>query len=202
MKITLAVLPLVVVVLGPGNASAHCDTIDGPVVKVARRALETGKVEPVLAWVQPKDEAEIRAAFSKALTVRKLGREARDLADRYFFETLVRVHRAGEGAPYSGLKPAGSVQDPALAAADRSIQTGRLEPVTRLLTDAVKAGLSRRFARLRTLKAPGADVARGRGWVAAYVAYVHYVVGVHQAAGGKVVEHEDPAKAHRARHAE
>ncbi len=202
MKSTIALLTLVLVTLRPGLASAHCDTMDGPVVKTAQRALETGKIEPVLAWVQPRDEAEIRTAFAKTLSVRRLGPDARQLADRYFFETLVRVHRAGEGAPYTGLKPAGSVQDPALAAADRAAETGKLEPLTKVLTEGVKAGLSERFARLRALKAPGDDVAKGREWVEAYVAYVHYAVGVHQAAAGRAGEQEGSAEASAGGHAE
>lgn len=202
MKTTLALLSLSLVVLAPGIASAHCDTMDGPVVKTAQKALENGKVEPVLAWIQPKDDAEVRAAFAKALSVRKLGPEAKDLADRYFFETLVRVHRAGEGAPYTGLKPAGGVQDPALAAADRAIESGKIEPVTKLLTEGMKAGLTERFAKLRALKVPGDDVAKGREWVEAYVAYVHYVVGVHQAISGSGAERGAAADAHNERHAE
>jgi hypothetical protein len=199
MKTFPALLSLFVVVLAPGLASAHCDTLDGPVVKTAQKALETGKLEPVLAWVQPGDEAEIRAAFAQASRVRKLGPEARDLADRSFLETLVRVHRAGEGAPYTGLKPAG-VQDPSLVAADKAIETGKVEPVTKLLTDAVKTGLSERFARLRALKPPGDDVSKGREWVEAYVAYVHYVEGVHQLSAGKAGEHAEPRQAQAERH--
>jgi hypothetical protein len=170
------------------------------VVRTARKALESGKVAPVLAWVQAKDEAEIKAAFDQTLAVRKLGSEAKALADHYFFETLVRVHRAGEGAPYTGLKPAGGVQDPALAAADKAIDTGKPEAVAKLLVDAVKAGLHERFAHLRALKAPGDDVAKGRQWVAAYVAYVHFVVGIHQAATGGTDEHNGSGEAHATRH--
>ncbi|HET7826503.1 MAG TPA: DUF6448 family protein, partial [Anaeromyxobacter sp.] len=114
---------LAAVLLAPAGARAHCDTLDGPVVTSARTALETGKLEPVLAWVRPGDEREIRDAFAKTRTVRKGGGEARELADRWFFETLMRVHRAGEGAPFTGLQPAGS-PDPAVAAADRFLASG------------------------------------------------------------------------------
>src|SRR5512135_1543516 len=97
-------------------AAAHCDTLDGPVVSAARKALDTGDINLVLAWTQKNDEKEIRSAFDKARAVRKAGGQAKDLADTYFFETLVRVHRAGEGAPYTGLKPTGETE-PAIAAA-------------------------------------------------------------------------------------
>src|SRR5574338_1669514 len=88
--------------LAPVTAEAHCDTLDGPVVNTARTALETKKVEPVIAWVQPAHEAEIRHAFHKALADRQRAPESREKSDRAFFETLVRVHREGEGAPYTG----------------------------------------------------------------------------------------------------
>ena len=200
MKKALTLIAAVLALSLPRSASAHCDTLDGPVVRTAEKALATGKVGPVLAWVQAKDEAEIKAVFDQTLAVRKLGAEAKVLADRHFFETLVRVHRAGEGAPYTGLKPAGGVQDPALAAADKAIDTGKPEAVAKLLADAVKAGLHERFAHLRALKVPGDDVAKGRQWVAAYVAYVHYVAGLHQAAAGKAGETEASGEGHATHH--
>jgi hypothetical protein len=202
MKNPVALVVLSLAFFAPRLAAAHCDSLDGPVVKAAQKALESGKAGPVLAWVQPKDEAVIKASFEKTLAVRKLGPGARELADQHFFETLVRVHRAGEGAPYTGLKPAGSVKDPALAAADKSIETGQLEPVSKLLAERVQGGLSERFARLRALKAPGDDAAKGRAWVEAYVAYIHYAAGVHQAAAGEAPEHESSGDAHGTHHEE
>ena len=108
----------------PSPAMAHCDGLDGPVVAAARSALDNGNPNPVLIWVQPKDEGEIRAAFAEALDVRKLGPKAKAMADTYFFETLVRLHRAGEGAPYTGLKPAGRDLGPAIPLADKAVASG------------------------------------------------------------------------------
>jgi len=75
----------------------HCDTLDGPVVTAAKRALETGKVNLILPWAPKAAEEEIKSAFGRAQQVRKLGKAAADLADYWFFETVVRLHRAGEG---------------------------------------------------------------------------------------------------------
>jgi len=182
----------------PATALAHCDTLDGPVVKTARAALESGKPGPVLAWVQAKDEAEIRAAFDHARAVRKLGPEARELADRFFLETLVRVHRAGEGAPFTGLKPAGQDLGPAVPAADQAVEKGSAEAVEKLLLETVRKGLHERFARVKARRVPGDDVVQGRAWVEAYVPYVHYVEGVYEAAAGKVSIHPEPAEPHAA----
>ena len=117
-----------VVLAAPFSARAHCDTLDGPVVSTARTALESGKLAPILAWVRAQDEAEIRAAFQKAVAARKLGPEAKVVADTWFFETVVRVHRAGEGAPFTGLQPAGLALGPAAPAADKALRTGDLAP--------------------------------------------------------------------------
>jgi hypothetical protein len=189
----LAVLAL------PRAASAHCDTLDGPVVTAARAALETGKLAPVLAWVRPADEGELRAAFASARAARKTGKEARDVADRWFFETVVRVHRAGEGAPYTGLKPAGA-PEPAVAAADRAIARGDAAQLEELLVDAVRDGLRAHLARLQRERAPGEDVEAGRRWVAAYVPFVHWAEGVHAAAGASAEHaHGGEAREHAER---
>jgi hypothetical protein len=182
LAMTAGALALAVVALVPAAARAHCDSLDGPVVNATRTALDTGKIDPVLPWLQPEGEAEVRAAFAEALKVRQLGPDARKLADRSFFETVVRVHRAGEGAPYTGLKPAGRDLGPAIPAADRAIVQGSAKEVEEILVNAVKHGLAEKFRALHGKKAPPADLVHGRHWVAAYVEYVHYVEGLYEAA--------------------
>ena len=165
------------------GASAHCDGLDGPVVKAAQTALETGDLNQVLIWVRLEDEDEIKKAFGETLAVRKLHPQAQTLADRYFFETLVRVHRAGENAPYTGLKPAGRDLGPAIPAADKALETGSDEALTKLLTDEVREGLTKHFKQVIEKKkfAPN-DVAAGREYIEAYVTYIHYVERLHEAA--------------------
>ncbi|MCL4233486.1 MAG: hypothetical protein KJ042_03095 [Deltaproteobacteria bacterium] len=191
----------------PQTADAHCDTLDGPVVQDARSALDKGDVTPVLQWVRESDEAEIRAAFDHALAVRKLGADARQLADTFFFETLVRVHRAGEGAPYSGLKPAGSELGEGVRAADAALDSGSVDPAIRLLTQEVEQGVRARFERVQKAKAHrNHNVEAGRAYVAAYVEYVHYVEGLFEKASRSAAhgEHgghgEGESAEHGARH--
>jgi hypothetical protein len=178
-------------------ASAHCDTLDGPVVAAAQKALDTGKIEHALIWVQPAGETEIRQAFADARTVRKSGGASAKLADRYFYETLVRVHRAGEGAPYTGLKPAGEIEPP-IAAADKALASGRLDDVAKLITDRAHSGLHQHFdAVAKSRRFDASDVGAGREHVGAYVAYVHYVERLYDAAAPAAHAHEpSPAHAH------
>lgn len=192
---TAGVLVALAVTAAP--ARAHCDTMNGPVVKAAQRALEARDVTPVLAWVRPGDEAEIRDAFAQALAVRGLGPQARALADRYFFETLVRVHRAGEGEPYTGLKPAGAPVDPAVAAADAALETGTVDALAAMVAEHAGKGIRARFERAATLRAKAdTSVDAGRAFVEAYVQFTHYVEAVHQAVAGTASAHG--AAEHRA----
>ena len=162
--------------LTPARALAHCDGLDGPVVKAAQRALETRNLALVLIWVQEQDEPEIRKAFEQTLAVRALGSQARELADRFFFETLVRVHRAGEGAPFTGLKPAGRDLGPAIPAADEAVRVGSVEPVGHLLTIAIQERLRQQFGEVMATKTfEPEDVAAGRAYVKAYVEFIHFV---------------------------
>ncbi len=179
----LGVLLALAIVAAP--ARAHCDTMNGPVVKAAQRALELRDVTPVLRWVRAEDEAEIRAAFAQTLAVRALGPEARALADRYFFETIVRLHRAGEGEPYTGLKPADTPIDPAVAAADDALERGSVEALAAMLAEHAAQGIRERFSRAAELKAKAdTSVEAGRAFVEAYVQFTHYVEALHQAVAG------------------
>jgi hypothetical protein len=171
--------------------------MNGPVVTAAKKALETGNVNLVLIWVQKQDEAEIRAAFDKTLAVRKLSAEARGLADMYFFETLVRIHRAGEGVPYTGLKPAETVVDPGIAAADKSLETGSPESLLKHLNEAVQAGIHQQFEQaVQKKNFKSSDLEAGRAYVKAYVEFIHYVERLYEAASkpaeGHFHESEQP----------
>lgn len=170
-------------------ASAHCDTLDGPVVAAARKALDSGNVNLVLIWVQKKDDAEIRNHFQKTVAVRKAGGQAKELADMYFFETLVRIHRAGEGAGYTGLKPAGKIEPP-IAAADRSLESGKLQEVAKLISTRMEKGLHRTFEdMMKKKKFNPDDVTAGRAFASAYVEYTHYVERLYGAAETLAPEH-------------
>ena len=131
----------------------HCDSMDGPVVTAARRALETKNADIALAYAPKRGEAEVREAFDAALRIRDLGPAVRDVADLHFFETLVRVHRAGEGAPFTGLKPAGLDHGPVIPVAERAIEIGSPDELVDLLTSRVQEELRDRFAHILALKA-------------------------------------------------
>ena len=182
----------------PARALAHCDGLDGPVVKAAQRALATRNPALVLIWVQEKDEPEIRKAFEQTLAVRDLSPQARELADRFFFETLVRVHRAGEGAPFTGLKPAGRDWGPAIPAADEAVRVGSVEPVRHLLTVAIQDRLRDQFGEVMATKTfEPDDVAAGRAYVKAYVEFIHFVERLYDSTmktpQGHFMESEAPA---------
>lgn len=175
-----AIALLAVAIVTTNTAGAHCDTMNGPVVTAAKKALEKGEVNLVLIWVRQEDEKEIREAFQKTLEVRKFGPEAKALADRYFFETLVRLHRAGEGVAYTGLKAEGQEVEAGIAAADKALETGKDELLLKELIEAVRHGVHERFAEVQTRKgfAPN-DVHSGREYVRKYVEFIRYVERLH-----------------------
>ena len=186
----------------PRLAAAHCDTFDGPVIKDARLALEKGDVTPVLKWVQKKDEAQVGKAFHQALAAKTKGEKGKEEGEHRFFETLVKIHRAGEGAPFTGLKAAGTVE-PVIAAADTSLISGSDEAVMKLVTDAVTKGIRERHHQTAELyKHKDESVEAGRSYVKAYVEYTHYVEKLQQDAVGHAEHHKEPAEKKSMKHHE
>jgi len=171
-------------------AYAHCDMMDGPVIDAAKKALDTGNVNLVLIWVKHEDEGNIKKVFENTISVRKLSPQAKEMADMYFFETLVRIHRAGEGAPYNGIKPAGSDMGLAIPEADRAITDGSAEKLEKLLTTAMHEGIEKHFREVSEKKGFKAeDVKAGREYVDAYVRFMHYIEGVFEAAHSEAHGH-------------
>lgn len=190
ISVLLPVLACCIFLAFPAVSGAHCDTLEGPVVITARAALQKGDVTPVLKWVKKDDEAAIKSLFKKTLVVRAKGPGAKELADMYFYETLVRLHRAGEGAPYTGLKPAGEVE-PSVAAADKAMETGSVDSLVKMINDGASSGIRERFAHVtETKKHADESVNAGRKFVAAYVDFTHYVEKLHMAASGSAHREE------------
>lgn len=199
-RILIASCAVVGFAFWPAPASAHCDGMDGPVVKAAQEALAKGDVNLVLIWVRMNDEAEIRAAFDRTVNVRKLGPQAKEVAEMYFFETLVRLHRAAEGAPFTGIKPAGRDLGPAIPAADAALESGNLAPLITLLLEPLRAGLFERYQQAMAAKNfKRHDVVAGREYVDKYVSFIHYVEAIYEAASATLEGHyaEGDGSSHR-----
>jgi uncharacterized protein DUF6448 len=181
----LLLLVLAILIMTPVAANAHCDTLDGPVVKAARNALRTRNINFVLIWIRGEDESELKTAFRQTLIVRRLNRDARELADKYFFETVVRLHRAGEGEPYTGLKPAGIDLGPVIPVADKAIESQSATILLGLFGDGAKNEIAQRFSDvIRKKQFDQNDVAAGREYVAAYVSFLQYLERLYETKSG------------------
>jgi hypothetical protein len=195
IKFLAAAAVVIGLMAAPQAAQAHCDGIDGPVAQAALAALDNGNVNLALPYAPATAEGEIKAAFAQSLKVRALGAEAKALADRAFMETTVRLHRAGEGAPYTGLKAAGTDFGPAIPAADRALESGNLSQLRALLTEEIEHGLHARFEHVQAARKAAksnTEVAAARQRASAELGFVTFVEGLHQAAQGAAGhEHKD-----------
>ncbi|OGX24488.1 MAG: hypothetical protein A3D10_06455 [Omnitrophica WOR_2 bacterium RIFCSPHIGHO2_02_FULL_48_11] len=98
----------------------------------------------------------------------------------------MRIHRAGEGASFDGLKPAGGV-DPIVKAADGVIEAGSIDALNKEIT----AGVQERFNRVMgTIKHKDDSVEAGREYVEAYVDFMHYVENLYNVASKSLEHHE------------
>lgn len=191
----IAAIVAIGLLFGAEGAQAHCDSLDGPVARAVQRALKTGNLNPVLAYAPATAEAEIRVAFERSRKVRDLSPDARGLADQAFMETVIRLHRAGEGAAFTGLKPAGIDYGPVIPAAEHAVETGDLTKLRAVLAEEIDHALQERLAHVRELqKAPLepetlAEVPPARERVTAELGFVTFAESLHQAVLGKGAEH-------------
>ncbi len=125
-------------------------------------------------------EEELREKFQQSLAVFKNGGNPADLAQKYFMETAVRLHRAAEGMPFTGLKP--SSTNPAdIEAAEKALETGNFEPLQDLLCQALQDESYKWFQKARESKENDDEsITSGREWVNNYVKYITYIHKLYQ----------------------
>ncbi len=178
----------------------HCDTMDGPIVKMAQKALDEKNIDLILPYAYKDGEKEIKDAFQKVIAIRNTNDSVRKIADLYFFETVVRVHRAGEGAPYTGLKPAGLSEGPIIPIAEKAIETESAVELINTLCHYVEEYVGSRFKKMLELKKDkDANVDKAREYVEAMLGlqvYSHKVYLSLIADPHAKVEHKAEAHKH------
>ncbi|WP_042337678.1 DUF6448 family protein [Bacillus andreraoultii] len=180
LLISLGIIGLI-----PTMASAHCDTMDGPVITDAKKAIETNNISYISKWVLPEDEEELSNIYKQTMEVRELSPEAQTLADQYLYENLVRIHRAGEGAPFTGVKPEGTPFAPEIVAADTSIEVENLDPFNGVIDEEKMPEIEEAFEQvLATKEFDVNDVDAGREYVNSYVVFTHLAEGEEAHADG------------------
>lgn len=190
---TILSVMLTVLFMAAGSlpAFAHCDSYDGPTVKDALKALETNNVNLVLKWIDKKQEGEITSLFKKTYSLRNGDKEVYAIVEKHFLETLVRLHRETEGAPFTGLKPAGSTKK-IVQLSDNALKNEDIDGLLEKLNSHIGTSLRKKYEKVVALdKVKDQSVEKGREYVAAYVDYTHSIEALHD-----ILEHGGGHHAH------
>jgi hypothetical protein len=180
LKVLVSILSILLLTLQLGSTVfAHCDSYDGPVIKDALEALKTNNVNLVLKWVDESQEQEITSLFQKTYSLRNGDKETYGLVEKYFFETLVRLHRETEGAPYTGLKEAGTTKQIVLLS-DNAIAAKSADDLLSKLNSHIESVVRQKYDKVVKLdKVKNESVEKGREYVEAYVDYTHTLEAIH-----------------------
>lgn len=172
-------LLFVMIFLGSQPAFAHCDSYDGPVIKDAVKAFETNNVNLVLKWISQEQEKEIVDLFNKTYSLRNGDKVIYSIVEKHFLETLVTLHRETEGAPYTGLKPAGTTKA-IVQMSDKAIDNNNIDNLLAQLNGHINTVIKEKYRKVETLsQVKNNSVAEGRAYVEAYVDYTHSLEALH-----------------------
>lgn len=176
----LMIFSLALLALDSANVWGHCNRENGPVAKDARKALEKEDFQKIAIWVSKGQADELRTKYKECLNVYEKGGKSRKLAESYFVETAIRLHRKSEGMAFTGVKPA-SPLPPDIAKAEKALKTGELNPLIDFLSQELKQKTQKWFRNaMQAKKHKNENLGKGREWVDAYVKYVIYVHGLYQ----------------------
>ncbi len=189
----ITALSTMILLLAVSPVFSHCDSEDGPIIPAIRTSLNNGDITPLLMWLAADDEAEIKDLFARVRALRTQSDEAQAIADQLFIETFIRVHRASEGAPYTGIKEAGTMP-PVFAELDNALESGSVDALAEKIAEAVRENIVKRFDQAVDLsKHQNHSVEAGREYVEAYVTYMHFVEGLHNYLSSAGSGHHAPA---------
>lgn len=168
-----------IMIISTFPVSAHCDSYDGPVIKDATKALETNNVQFILKWITAEQESEIIPLFNKTYSLKKGDKEIYSIVEKHFLETLVRLHRETEGAPYTGLKPAGTTKT-IVQLSDQALENKDIDGLLGKLNNHIGNVIRGKYETVAALdKIKNESAEKGRQYVEAYVDYTHTLEAIH-----------------------
>ncbi|MDI9436727.1 MAG: DUF6448 family protein [Euryarchaeota archaeon] len=154
----------------------HSESMDGPVVNAAEKALDMENVNYVLPFVPLEHEGELKEAFERTIIVRELSASAAELADYWFFETAVRLHLSGRGKPYHGIKPAGYNRRPALTLAEEALKKENSLDLINFMVSFMQEDIQTRFEDVLSKKDYELkDIESGRDYISSMQDFIRYL---------------------------
>ena len=166
-------------IINHSQSFSHCDTESGPVIKAAKQAIKTGNVNYILIWVQKDDSEKIIEVFNKTILNIKKDPTNQENYEKELFTTLLKVHREGEGAEFSGIKDDNTVLKP-IKMADSAIDDGSIKEVSKMVTNHIERVITEKFTELEHARQFDVnDVEAGREYVRKYVEFMHLIEGLH-----------------------
>lgn len=181
-KSIFSIVLLALLMVGSLPAFAHCDSYDGPTIKEAIKALETNNVNLVLKWITPEQEKVIIPLFNKTYSLKAGDKEVYQIVEKHFFETLVRLHRETEGAPFTGLKPAGTTKK-IVQLSDQALDSKDVDTFLVKLNAHIGKVIKEKYEKVVALdKVKNDSPAKGREYVEAYVDFTHTIEAIHDIA--------------------
>lgn len=178
--------------VGTLPAAAHCDSYDGPVIQDAQKALETNNVSLVLKWISEEQEPQIVDLFNKTYNLKSKDEEVYGIVKKHFFETLVRLHRETEGAPFTGLKPAGDTKQ-VIKLSDHALASQDIDDLVEKFSAHLEKVIRNKYSVVAHLdKVKNESVEKGREYVRAYVDYTHTLEAIHD-----LMEHDSGVTSHK-----
>ncbi len=118
------------------------------------------------------------------MKVRDINEEVRELADLYFYKTVVRVHRMSESVGYTGLKFEDFGPVEGIEAADKAIENKSFEEIfSHIKGKSEQEHVKHYYTDVQSKRNFDVnDVNAGREYVKLYVHFIHYAEGLF---GGK-----------------
>jgi hypothetical protein len=163
------------------------DITNGPVLKAAKLALETGNVNYVLIWFPEESENKLKNLFEKTFCERRAGKDVHGVTIDWYFETLSRLHRDRDGALYTCMKPNGLDVSPVVPKAERAIETCNAEEIIEVVPKTMEGDLRQHFHYVMEKRNYDVNnIIAGRAYVAAFIDFIVYLHNLNTSTSGEV----------------
>jgi hypothetical protein len=160
---------------GGMNMPKYPDEMQGPVVKAAKMALETGNVNYILIWLPEESENTLKNLLEKTCCTRSSRMNMKNRAYDWYFEMVNRFFNIGR--PRDNLTIRGGLAEKPLdLKVDKAIESGNFEEIRDIIPVTHEADAKQRFLHVMNMRNyPVNNIAEGRAYVSAFFDFNRYM---------------------------
>jgi hypothetical protein len=159
---------------------------NGPVIRAAKMAMETGNASYILIWLPKEAENTLKNLLERTYCENRTRKNTQNHSIDWYFKSVNRLHSRYGWPDYPGMKFKETDEETIALMVERAFESGNFEEINSIIPLNHSGDARERFHKVMMKRNYSVDdIAAGRVYVSAFIAFIVYLHNLSSGSPGK-----------------